>query len=240
MVQVVQIPVLNDNYVYLLHDDETGATAAVDPAVAPPVQAELDKRGWTLSHILCTHHHLDHVEGIADLIAVSGAAVVGASSDRMRIPHLSRAVVDGDTVMVGHLRGQVLEVPGHTLGHLSYWFHGESLLFCGDTLFSMGCGRVMEGTAQQMWDSLSRLSALPDQTLVYCAHEYTQANGRFALTVEPDNQDLRQRIEQVKQLRAEGRPTVPSSLKLERDTNPFLRAGSAAAFAEIRRRKDHF
>ncbi len=240
MFQLVQIPVLSDNYVYLLHDAETAATAVIDPAVAEPVQAALDQNGWHLTHILCTHHHHDHVGGIAQLQAASGAVVVGSSHDRARIPHLSQAVVDGDTVMVGHLRGQVLEVPGHTSAHLSYWFHGEGLLFCGDTLFSLGCGRLFEGTAQQMWDSLSRLAALPDQTQICCAHEYTESNGRFALTIEPDNQDLRQRVIQVAHLRAEGRPTVPTSLRLERDTNPFLRAGNATAFAEIRRLKDQF
>jgi len=240
MFELIQIPVLTDNYIYLFHDSQTGSTAVIDPAVADPVLDVLAVQDWTLTHILCTHHHSDHVGGVSELKAATGATVVGASHDRARIPELDMAVEDGDTVMVGLLRGQVLDTPGHTLGHICYWFHGESVLFCGDTMFSMGCGRLFEGTAQQMWESLSRLSALPAETLVYCAHEYTQSNGRFALTVEPDNADLIERMEQVGHLRSLGRSTVPTTLALERATNPFLRAGNAQRFAEIRRQKDVF
>ena len=240
MFDLVQIPALNDNYVYLLHDPESAATVAVDPALAEPVLDALRDRGWALTHIFCTHHHFDHVGGIEALKAATGAKVVGASADRARIPHLDMAVQDNDTVWVGGLRAQVLETPGHTSGHVCYWFHGESLLFCGDTLFSLGCGRLFEGTAQQMWESLSRLAALPDETQVCCAHEYTLANGRFALAVDPQNGSLLTRLEQVRELRAQGLPTVPSTMKMERETNPFLRAGNAAHFADLRLRKDQF
>ena len=240
MFDLMQIPVLDDNYVYLLHDTATGATAVVDPALAPPVLAELQRRNWQLTHILCTHHHFDHVGGIEELVAATGATVVGSALDQQRIPHLDVPVDDGDTVMVGQLEGRVFLTPGHTRGHVCYWFAGASLLFSGDTLFTLGCGRLFEGTAQQMWDSLSRLAALPDETLVYCAHEYTQSNGRFARTVEPDNARLLSRLELVDQLRAQGLPTVPAPLVLERDTNPFLRAGNAEQFARIRQLKDKF
>ena len=240
MSEFVQIPVLNDNYVYLLHDPESGETAVVDPGVAGPILDVLHKRNWTLTYILCTHHHNDHVGGVAELKAMTGAKVVGSLADRDRIPHMDMAVVDGDTVMVGALRGQVMETFGHTRAHLTYWFHGENLLFCGDTLFSLGCGRLFEGSAQQMWDSLTRLAALPDETLVCCAHDYTLANGKFALTVEPHNSVLQIRFAEVERLRQQGLPTVPSSMKTERETNPFLRAGNVAAFADLRRRKDQF
>jgi len=240
MFDLVLIPALADNYIYLLHDAASGETLAVDPCGADPVLAALRERNWTLSHIFCTHHHHDHVDGIAQLTAATGAKVVGASKDQSRIPHLDLALCDGDSVTVGGMTAEVIETPGHTVGHVCYWFPDQAVLFCGDTLFSLGCGRLFEGTAEQMWQSLTRLAALPAAAKVCCAHEYTAANGRFAATVEPDNTDLSNRLVQVAELRRRGQPTLPSTIGLERATNPFLRAGSAYAFAELRRRKDVF
>lgn len=252
--EVVQIPVLRDNYVYLAHDGATGACAAVDPAVAEPVLAALDQRGWRLSHILNTHHHHDHVGGNLELKRRTGCTVVGNAEDAARIPGIDVRVRDGDAYALGASRAEVIAVSGHTIGHIAYWFAGAGVLFCGDTLFALGCGRLFEGTASQMWQSLSRLRALPDETRVYCAHEYTEANAAFALAVDPENATLAARAEAVRAARRAGRPTVPSTMAEERRTNPFLRADDpslaraaglagadpTAVFAEIRRRKDHF
>jgi len=249
-----QIPVLNDNYVYLARDAETGACAVVDPAVAKPVLQTLDELGWTLTHILNTHHHMDHVGGNLEIKAVTGCTVVGFADDAERIPGIDVRVQEGDSVALGNCTAQVFEVPGHTSGHIAYWFEDSDALFCGDTLFSMGCGRLFEGTPDQMWTSLGKIRGLPDATLIYCAHEYTNANADFALSVEPSNADLQARADEVIRLREAGRPTVPSTLGLERKTNPFLRADApelladaglagqdpVSAFAEIRRRKDNF
>lgn len=240
MLELVQIPVLKDNYVYLIHDPESGATAVIDPAVYAPVMAALTSRHWRLSHILCTHHHDDHVGGNLDLKSATGALVVGSARDRLRIPGLDVAVEDGDEVFIGQATGTVIELPGHTSAHISYWFAEDALLFCGDTLFSLGCGRLFEGTAHQMWDSLAKIKALPDNTKICCAHEYTQANGRFARTIDPDNPALLDRLVEVDTLVSHGRPTVPTTLGLERATNPFLRAADVQDFAQRRRLKDHF
>jgi hydroxyacylglutathione hydrolase len=251
---IEQIPVLRDNYVYVLHDPATGATGVVDPAVADPVLALLARHGWTLTHILNTHHHDDHVGGNLALKRATGAQVVGSAHDRERLPGLDVAVAEGDSVTLGTARATVLEVRGHTRAHIAYWFAESHALFCGDTMFALGCGRLFEGTPDQMWDSLLKLRALPDDTSVYCAHEYTQSNARFALTIEPDNDALRRRGADIDAVRQQNRPTVPSLLGLEKATNPFLRAdcdglrkaiGLASAdpnqvFAEIRRRKDVF
>ncbi len=252
---IEQIAVLSDNYVYLLHEPESGATAAVDPAVAEPVLAELAARGWRLSHILNTHHHGDHTGGNLELKRATGARVVGARRDADRIPGIDVEVREGDTFLLGHAAAMVFETPGHTTGHIAFWFPDSGALFCGDTLFSLGCGRLFEGSAEQMWDSLAKLRDLPPDTRLYCAHEYTAANGRFARLVERDNAALAARIEQVARLRAAELPTVPAILADERATNPFLRAdqpgvaravgmepGTAPArvFAELRRRKDVF
>ncbi len=252
--EVHQIPVLGDNYVYLCRDPETAATAAVDPAVAAPVLDALDRLGWTLSLILNTHAHGDHTGGNLELKRATGCRVVGASADGSAIPGIDDAVSEGDRVAVGSRTAQVLAVPGHTRGHIAYWFEDSRVLFCGDTLFALGCGRVFEGTMAQMWSSLERLRVLPDDTLVYCAHEYTEANADFALSVDPDNQALRARAAEVQAQRRAGKPTVPSTMAEERATNPFLRADdaglqraaglagrdAASVFAEIRRRKDNF
>ncbi|RME64928.1 MAG: hydroxyacylglutathione hydrolase, partial [Alphaproteobacteria bacterium] len=224
MLDIMQLPVLNDNYVYLVHEPETKLTAAVDPAVAEPVNAALDRRGWRLSHILNTHHHMDHVGGNLALKQAHGCTVVGPRADAARIPGIDIAVGDGDVFTFGTAPAHVFDVPGHTRGHIAYWFKESAALFCGDTLFAMGCGRLFEGTPTQMWASLSKLAALPPETRIYCAHEYTQANGRFALTVEPDNPALAARMKAVDAARAAGQPTVPSTLADELATNPFLRA----------------
>ncbi len=252
---IQQLPALNDNYIYVLHDPESGETAAVDPGQAQPVHAMLARMGWRLSHILVTHHHGDHTGGIPDLVAETGAKVVGARADLPRIPNLTMAVNDGDSFLLGHSPVMVMAVPGHTSGHIAFHLPSPGAVFCGDTLFSLGCGRLFEGTAEQMWASLCRLRDLPDATLVYCAHEYTAANGRFARVTERNNPDLAQRIAQVAALTQAGKPTIPTTIAQERATNPFLRADHpalaqavgmdagadpAAVFAEIRRRKDVF
>lgn len=253
--EIEQILVLRDNYIHLLHDPDTGATAAVDPAEAQPVLERLAARGWTLSHIFNTHHHDDHTGGNLQLKQATGCKVVGSSVDAQRIPGLDTEVTDRDSFTLGGIPVIVMAMPGHTLGHVAYWLPEARAVFCGDTLFSLGCGRLMGGTARQMWHSLSLLRGLPDETLVYCAHEYTQANGRFCRTVERDNPDLKARLAEVEQLRAGQRPTVPSILGVEKAANPFLRADfvpvkravglpddaePARVFAELRRRKDVF
>lgn len=254
MLEILQIPVLKDNYVYLLHEPDSGATAAVDPAVAGPVLEALDARGWRLSHVLNTHHHGDHVGGNLELKAATGCAIVGAAGDRHRIPGIDVALKDGEEFRLGSASARMLEVPGHTSGHVAFWFEDDAALFCGDTLFALGCGRLLEGSAEQMWRSLERLRALPPKAKVFCAHEYTQANARFAVTIEPGNTALRERLGRVEALRREGLATVPSSLGEELATNPFLRpespeirqglgivqAPDVEVFAEIRRRKDGF
>jgi hydroxyacylglutathione hydrolase len=248
-----QIPVLRDNYVYLLHDAETGATGAVDPSVAEPVLRALGETGWRLTHILNTHHHPDHTGGNLAIKQATGAVIVGPRADRDRIPGIDVEVGEGDRYAVGSQMAQVFDVPGHTRGHIAFWFVGSRALFCGDTLFLMGCGRLFEGTPDQMWRSLGKLRGLPPETRVYCGHEYTQSNARFALTVEPDNAALAARSRRVDALRAEGKSTVPGTMAEEIATNPFLRADQpalqatagalgdpVATFAAIRRRKDSF
>jgi len=254
MLQIEQLPVLSDNYVYLIRDPETGQTGVVDPAVAEPVLEALARLDWHLTHILNTHHHPDHVGGNETLIRATGCTVVGPRADRARIPGLVVEVGDGDTFALGNARAQVFDVPGHTRGHIAFWFEQAEALFCGDTLFALGCGRLFEGTPAQMWASLSKLKALPATTRVYCAHEYTQSNGRFALSVEPANPLLVARMRRVDELRAAGKPTVPSTLAEECATNPFLRpdsaeiqrtlglagAGLVEVFGATRARKDTF
>jgi hydroxyacylglutathione hydrolase len=233
MLQIEQIPVLSDNYVYLVHEPTAGLTAVVDPAVTEPVVAALTRHGWRLTHILNTHHHHDHVGGNEALKAATGCVIVGPRADRERIPGIDIALGDGDVFEFGGSRARVFDVPGHTRGHIAYHFAAEHALFCGDTLFALGCGRMFEGTAPEMWASLDKLRRLPGDTRVYCAHEYTQSNGRFALSVEPGNADLVARMQEVDARRAANQPTVPSTLAEELATNPFLRPDSAEIQAAV-------
>ncbi|MGH6975561.1 MAG: hydroxyacylglutathione hydrolase [Stellaceae bacterium] len=251
--EIQQIPALRDNYIYLLREPKSGAVGAVDPSVAAPVLAALSSRGWALTHVINTHHHPDHTGGNLELKAATNAIVVGPLADKGRIPGIDVAVGDGNTFQFGDEAATVYDVPGHTRGHIAYWFKDSQALFSGDTLFLMGCGRLFEGTPQQMWTSLNKLKALPPATRVYCGHEYTQANARFALTVEPKNEALVARAKRVDAMRAAGQPTVPGTLADELATNPFLRADlpdlqramgapgdAVATFAAIRKAKDVF
>jgi hydroxyacylglutathione hydrolase len=245
-------PCLKDNYGVLVHDPESGATAAIDAPEATAVEAALKSAGWRLTDILVTHHHADHTGGIPALKERHRCRVVAPQAEAQRIPLVDETVREGDTVRVGSLAARVIETPGHTLGQVNYFFPADKLLFAGDTLFSIGCGRVIEGNAEGMWQSLLKLRGLPDDTQVYCGHEYTKANIRFARTVEPDNAALAAREKDVDRLIAAGKPTVPSMLGEEKAANPFLRAdvpevaasvglaGSPAwkVFAEIRERKN--
>ncbi len=252
--QIITVPCLSDNYAFLIHDDESGQTALVDAPASEPILAELTARGWTLSHVLLTHHHWDHVDGLAGILAAHSAQVVGASADAHRLPPLDLAVTEGDSFEFAGETVQVLDVSGHTLGHVAFHFPDSQAVFTADSLMALGCGRLFEGSPQVMWQSLSKLAALPPQTLIYSGHEYTQANARFAITVDPDNVALHERIDDITAKRAKNIPTVPSKLALELATNPFLRPDSTAiqtqvgmqgadvsdVFAEIRRRKDAF
>ncbi|MCW2276442.1 hydroxyacylglutathione hydrolase [Rhodoblastus acidophilus] len=244
---------LSDNFGLLAHESETGATVAFDAPDADRIVAALDATGWRLTDIWITHHHQDHIGGVAALKArFPDARVVGARKDAHRLPQLDLAVVDGDVIAFGACSARVLETPGHTLGHVCYHLPDEAVVVTGDTLFSLGCGRVMEGDMPMMHASVMRLAALPAETKVYCGHEYTLANGRFALTVDPDNRALRDRMAEAETLRAHGAFTLPTTIGRERATNPFLRADdsalrrslgmetaeSDAVFAELRERKN--
>jgi hydroxyacylglutathione hydrolase len=238
------IPILSDNYAWLLRDEGTGAVAVVDPAEAPPVIAALDAAGGRLDLILLTHHHDDHIAGVGAVRErFPGVRVVGAKADAHRLPPLDQAVAEGDTVRLGGAEGQVIETPGHTRGHVSFFFPDGAdgpVLLCADTLFSLGCGRLLEGTAAEMFASLRKLAALPADTLVCCGHEYTQSNARFALHADPGNATLRARAAEADRQRAAGQPTVPTRLDQELAANPFLRAPDAAALGDLRSRKDAF
>lgn len=254
MVEVHVVPALMDNYIYVIHDGPAGLTIIVDPGEAAPVRALLSDKGWRLTHILNTHHHGDHIGGNMDLRADSHAVLIGPKAEIDRIQEMDATYGDGDRFQLGSQTVQVFDTPGHTRGHCAFYFEPAGLLFCGDTLFSLGCGRLFEGTPDQMWDSLLKLRALPGDTLVHGGHEYTAANARFALSIDPDNVALQNRVEQVTRLRAAGKPSLPARLSDECAANPFLRADDpglaasmglagappATVFAAIRKAKDDF
>ncbi len=235
------VPILSDNYAWMLRDSSSGAVAIVDPADAKPIIAALEKAGGRLDLILLTHHHSDHIAGVDEVRArFAGAKVVGAAADAHRLPKLDQAVKEGDTVTFGGASAQVIDTPGHTRGQINYFFPDGEILLSGDTLFSLGCGRLIEGTAAEMFASLRKLAALPGGTKVCCGHEYTESNARFALSVDGGNTALKARTEQARQQRAAGQPTVPSTLASEMEANPFLRATDVATFADLRAKKDKF
>ncbi len=252
--EIEPILCLKDNYAWLVYDRDENAVAVVDPSESEPVKQALLDRNLRLTHILNTHHHMDHVGGNQALKKEFGATIVGPGKDAARIPAIDVGVVEGDTYALGSHEAQILEIPAHTRGHIAFWFAADDALFTGDTLFAMGCGRLFEGDPPTMWLSLSKLMALPDHARVYCGHEYTEANGRFALSVEPGNPALQARMRAVLAKRAQGLPTLPSTMDLEKKTNPFLltrspeirrslgleTASDVEVFAETRRRKDKF
>ena len=252
--EIHQFEALSDNYGYLVHDPDTGATAAIDTPEVAAIEKALAKKGWKLTHIFNTHHHFDHAGGNAELKAKYNCEIIGPKGEKDLIPGIDRAVGQDDIVDLGNRQARIIEVPGHTRGHIAYSFAGDHVVFVGDTLFVLGCGRLFEGTPQQMWTSLNKLMELPDDTTVYCAHEYTQANARFALSVEPHNATLIARAKEIDEKRARGEWTVPTTIGLEKATNPFLRpasidlratvgmvdAADVDVFAETRHRKDNF
>lgn len=240
MIEIVCIPALSDNYIWMLHDAASGETVVVDPGEADPVFEAAKARGWTIDQIWLTHWHGDHIGGVLALRAATGCTVTGPAAEADKIPMLDRQVREGDIVRIGAFTAAVLDLPAHTAGHIGYHFTDPAMLFSGDVIFAMGCGRLFEGTPAQMHAALTRIAALPDDTQIYGAHEYSESNARFALTVEPDNAAIRDRAAAIHALRAEGRATLPTNVALERATNPFVRAADVATFAERRAAKDAF
>lgn len=250
--EIFQFPCLEDNFGVLVHDETANLTAAIDAPEAAAVESALEAKGWTLTHIFVTHHHHDHIGGIDDLKAKFGCRVVGPNKDSGRIRQMDEVLAEGDVYDFGSRQMKVFETPGHTSGHIVYWFEGDGVAFTGDTLFSLGCGRLFERPAPEMWTSLQKIMSLPEETQIYCGHEYTLANGEFALSLEPGNDALIERMKDVRRLRAVGQPTLPTTLGQELATNPFLRPSSpeirevlgmtsetdGEVFAEIRARKD--
>lgn len=236
--EIVRIPVLSDNYVWLVHEADSGETMVVDPAVAAPVLAEANARRWKITQIWNTHWHPDHIGGNAEIKEATGCTITGPAAEAARIPTLDVQVKEGDTVRLGNVEAQVIDVPAHTAGHIAYHFAEDKVAFVGDTLFAMGCGRLFEGTAEQMYANMRKLEALGDDTAIYCAHEYTLSNGRFALTVEPANLPLIERVNEVTAMRERGEATVPTTIARERATNPFMRAASVEELAARRAAKD--
>lgn len=252
--EIHQFACLKDNYGVLVHDAEGGVTLAIDAPDAVAVKRALDERGWTLTHILVTHHHADHTAGIPALKAETGCTVIGPKAESVRIPSLDVGVAEPDALMLGCIETKVLDTPGHTIGHIAYWIPAARVAFVGDTLFAMGCGRVLEGTPEMMWSSLQKIAALPADTNLYCGHEYTVSNGKFGVTIEPGNARLAERLAEAEAVRAAGQPTLPTRVDLELETNVFLRAGARAirdqvklpsapdwkVFADLRERKNRF
>ena len=253
MLQIHQFPCLSDNYGYLIHDPATGETAAIDTPDADEYLKQAAAKGWTITQIWNTHWHPDHAGGNLAIKDATGCTITGPKNEADKIPGIDRPVATGDTVALGTISAAVIDVPGHTLGHIAFHFASEAVAFVGDAVFALGCGRVFEGTPAMMWESLSKLKALPADTTLYCAHEYTAANAKFAVTIEPENAALQAYIVEITQKRSQGEPPVPMPLSRELDTNPFLRADNpalqtamghtgdpVATFAEIRGRKDRF
>jgi hydroxyacylglutathione hydrolase len=251
--ELVTIPCLSDNYAFLIREEESGRVALIDAPESGPIITELEARGWTLDEILLTHHHPDHIDGVPDLVAKYGSKITGAKADAHRLPALNQAVADGDTILFGGTVAHVLDVSGHTVGHIAFHFFDDNIVFSADSLMALGCGRLFEGDAAMMWASMQKFIAMPDQTVVCSGHEYTTGNAAFALTIEPENAALQTRVAAIKAAREKGEFTVPSSLDEEKATNPFLRAhlpelqkaigmeGADAAdvFREVRTRKDN-
>lgn len=252
--EVHQIPILTDNYVYILRDSDTGKCAAIDPGLSKPVIEFLSEKGWSLDFILNTHHHWDHTNGNKELIDYYSCQVVGSFVDAARIPGISILLKEGDLFSLGSSQAQIVDVSGHTIGHIAFWFATDFALFCGDALFSIGCGRMFEGEAAQMWNSLEKIRTFPNETRVYCTHEYTQSNCKFALSIDPKNQALLSYSQEVESKRSNHLPTIPSTLEIEKSCNPFLRAHEipleglnmkpprdpVAVFAKLRSLKDKF
>ncbi|WP_448658968.1 hydroxyacylglutathione hydrolase [Sphingomonas sp. CJ99] len=238
--EIVRIPALSDNYIWLVHEPVSGETIVVDPAAADPVLAAADARGWRIGAVWNTHWHPDHTGGNQGIKDATGAVVIAPAAESARIPTADRLVAEGDRIALGAMTAEVLAVPAHTAGHIAYHLPDARAVFVGDTMFAMGCGRLFEGTAAQMFANMQRLSALPPDTAVYCAHEYTLSNGRFAAHVEPDNPAIAARLAEVAAMRERGEPTIPTSIAAELATNPFMRAGSAERLGELRAVKDGF
>ncbi len=253
LIEIHQFPCLNDNYGYLVHDRDSGQTIAIDTPDAAVYLAEAEKMGWQISEIWNTHWHPDHAGGNLKIKEATGCRIIGPAGEADKIPGIDRRVKGGDLVELGRTHASVIDVPGHTLGHIAFHLPDQEIAFVGDAVFALGCGRVFEGTMEMMWDSLKRIKKLPKKTRLYCAHEYTASNARFAVTIEPENKALKEYVAWVEKRRAEGQPTVPALLERELETNPFLRAdlpemqlamghagNAAATFGEIRGRKDRF
>ena len=238
--EVVAVPAFADNYLWLVHDPASNETAVVDPGDPAPVLAEAERRGWRIGQVWNTHWHPDHTGGNAAVVAATGATLSAPAAEAARIPAIDRQLSEGDTVRLGGHVGEVWEVPGHTLGHIALIFRDAGIAFVGDTMFAMGCGRLFEGSPAQMHASLRRLAELPSETRVYCAHEYTLANARFATHAVPGDAAIAGRLAEVTARRAAGEATVPTTIGEERATNPFLRATSVDDFAQLRAAKDSY